>query len=84
MDIFFSFAVALLFGRLIKQESQIAGPHDKIQFHESYDRSMPRHRLYYDDGSAFTEKDLLKIGKEVTSALSTEKVDQHKHHPKAE
>jgi hypothetical protein len=45
---------------------------------------MPRHWLYYNSGSTFTEKDFLKIGKEIASALDAEKINQHEHYPKAE
>lgn len=44
---------------------------------------MTCHRPYY-NGGTLTEKDFLKIGKEVASAFYTENVNQHKHHPKAE
>ena len=45
---------------------------------------MTCHRPYYNRSGTLTEKDFLKIGKEVASAFYTENVNQHKHHPKAE
>ena len=45
---------------------------------------MTCHRPYYNRGGTLTEKDFLKIGKEIASALDAEKINQHEHYPKAE